>query len=134
MKLDDDSFFVPANFKSLVKSYNPEEFYYLGHQMHEQSKRKTDPKALFNLGAGHALSRASLRRLAQYLPGSDVENSAPVEKQCPRKVTWAEDVTLGECLYKAGGIGHPNNSRDEWGRENFMAFDPLSNFLTIRRP
>lgn len=134
VKLDDDSYFVPSNFKYFVKDFNPEEFYYLGHVMHEFMKPINDPKALFNLGAGHALSRASLRRLSQYLPKSDVENAAPVEKQCPNWMTWAEDVFLGECLHLAGGIGHPNHTRDEWGRERFMAFTPSSNFLTIRRP
>ncbi|KAH9257285.1 hypothetical protein BASA81_004442 [Batrachochytrium salamandrivorans] len=134
VKLDDDSYFSAPNFKFLVRNYDPEGYYYLGHQMHEVSKRADDLQAWFNLGAGHALSRASLRRMALHLPNSDNPNRVPKGQQCPQVYTWAEDVKLGECLYKAGGIGHPNNTRDAWGRENFMAFLPESNFLTVRRP
>ncbi|KAH9257281.1 hypothetical protein BASA81_004438 [Batrachochytrium salamandrivorans] len=134
VKVDDDSYFSGANFKHMVKDFNPEDYYYLGHQMHEVNKRADDPRAWFNLGAGHALSRASLRKMALYLPNSDSPNRVPKDQQCPPTNTWAEDVELSTCLHIVGDIGYPNNSRDAWGRENFMALLPADNFLATRHP
>ncbi|KAH9261905.1 hypothetical protein BASA81_000561 [Batrachochytrium salamandrivorans] len=131
VKLDDDSYFSAGNFKHLVREVDPESFYYVGGQLYMvQGKEST----LFNTGGGYALSRASLRRLALYLPQSARENRVSKEQQCDEELTWAEDVKLGKCLHLAGGIGYPNNSRDAWNRERFMIFQPERSFLKARRP
>ena len=133
IKLDDDTYFVGDNFKSLVQNRNPDDHYYLGHTAYEVSKSVTDPKAPFNLGAGHALSRGSLRRLGPFLPNSNKTLPEGHTRKCDRWVSWAEDVKLSDCLWIAG-IGGPTNSKDTTGRENFMSFPPQDNFVTVRRP
>ena len=70
VKLDDDSYFCGENFKYMVKDLDPDGNWYLGHTVIYSARRVDDPQAEFNLGAGHALSRGSLRDLGPFLPDS----------------------------------------------------------------
>lgn len=131
VKLDDDTFFSGDNFKSLVNGLNPNDLYYLGHTAYHG--QPTKPNSAFNIGAGHAISRGTLRQVAPFLPESKKSLPAGNYTKCPETETWKEDVQLSECLYIAQA-GRPNNTRDAWGRENFLSFIPLDNFVTVRRP
>ena len=86
-------------------------------------------KAPFNLGAGHAISRGTLRAVGPRLPGNDDARNVP-GYHCPRTVTWAEDWEMGRCL-NMSGVGAVTDSRDARGRETFMAFLPKDNFMAI---
>ena len=135
IKLDDDSFFVTENFKLWARDLDPEnEFHYVGHSV---SQSNTQP--LFNLGAGHGVSRKTLKAIAPYLP--DTKGSPiPDDKRCARTVTWAEDVEFRNCLMHVGNainepkLWIPTETRDRHGRYRFMAFPPNDNIVTVKRP
>lgn len=129
VKLDDDSYFSAENFKHLVSNFNPHDYYYLGHAIYSGSHG-------FNLGGGYALSQALLRSIAPYLPTSSRNQTSNNHNnnKCEATETWYEDVEMSKCLHLiAAAAGTPNNSRDVWHRETFMAFTPENNLFTVRR-
>ncbi len=60
LKIDDDTFFSPVNFKGYARYFNPEQPFYMGNTlMHLWQSRNI----VFNAGGCYALSRESLRRV-----------------------------------------------------------------------
>jgi hypothetical protein len=125
VKLDDDTYFSADNFKHVVRNLDPEAPAYLGHTSYHLDYP-------FNLGAGHAISRGTLRVLGPRLPGPD-EAQDRKDFHCDRKLTWAEDWQFAKCLKKAG-VATVVDSRDSLHRETFMAWLVSDNFLAVRRP
>jgi hypothetical protein len=125
VKVDSDSYFSADNFRSMVKSIDPDEHHYFGHTAYFKGHHKE-----FNLGAGYAISRGTLRKLGPYLPSTQSGLSAA--QKCAKWNSWAEDHMFSECLRISGSF-HLSESKDSHGRETFMAFKPIDNFVAVRR-
>jgi len=125
VKLDDDTYFSADNFRHRVRNLDPEQPHYLGHTSHHLDYP-------FNLGAGHAISRGTLRIVGPRFPSDPDPTKDIVGFHCPRKITWAEDWQMGKCLTLAG-VGKVTNSRDAQNRETFMSWLLSDNFITVRR-
>lgn len=124
VKVDDDSYFSTHNFKYMVRNYNSSDLHYLGHTQYHHG-----PRNLFNLGAGYAVSRETLRRASPYFPNRP-EN---FKEKCHPTDTWAEDAQFAHCLRQAN-VGNPTNSRDSKSRETFNLFPPVDTLTLVRRP
>ena len=62
LKIDDDTFFSPINFKGFARYYNPNKPWYFGNTlMHLWRTRNI----VFNAGSCYALSREALRRVTE---------------------------------------------------------------------
>lgn len=135
VKVDDDSFFSPDNFRYMVSSKKlkaSSDWIYLGHTSHHLSKP-------FNLGAGYAVSQAMLRRMGPYFAadGQNDHRELPGKgsSRCPNIGGWEEDVRFFDCLSTATNRkGNVTDGHDRHGREFFMAWKPADNFITVRRP
>jgi len=95
-------------------------------------KDPLDPTAPFNLGGTYAVSRGTLRRVGPFLADSKKRLPPGSKKKCHRYKSWAEDVNFGDCLQLAG-VGTPNRTLDEWGRESFTSGTVMLPFWTVRR-
>ena len=60
LKIDDDTFFSPSNFKGFARYFNPNKKWYLGNTLMHLWK---DRSIVFNAGSCYARSRGALRRL-----------------------------------------------------------------------
>jgi hypothetical protein len=124
VKIDDDSYFSADNFRHLVKNLDPyNEPHYLGHTSYHLA-------APFNLGAGHAISQYTLRKVGPRF-ARNPEKWA-MGYHCEPKATWAEDWQFGKCLQLAN-VGNVTLSQDALHRETFMAWLLRDNFITVRR-
>ena len=105
MKADDDTYVIVENLRHFVSDYDSEKPHYFG--------RKFKPFGTYNSGgAGYVFSRETLRRF-----GEIMEN----KERCP-ETSFAEDVEVGRCLYRAGvEAGHTLDARE---REMFHPLPP----------
>ena len=60
LKIDDDTFFSPINFKGFARYFNPNKKWYFGNTMMHQWQGSN---IVFNAGACYALSRGALKKL-----------------------------------------------------------------------
>ncbi|ETO23130.1 hypothetical protein RFI_14056 [Reticulomyxa filosa] len=122
LKIDDDTFFSPINFKGFVRYLNPFQPYYLGHTLlHLWEKLNV----VFNSGSCYALSKESLRRLTPifskpqflYPDASRQERGTKCFCLCMHRRKAFEDPAMGVCLHSLGI--DPINTMDEHLRERF---------------
>jgi glycoprotein-N-acetylgalactosamine 3-beta-galactosyltransferase len=145
IKLDDDSYFSPENFKYVVRHLSPKtQSIYIGHQLfHIRSP--------FNAGAAYGLSQFGMRILAPYLPyfnettitttmtnhtSNSTQTVATIipstHKKCKMTKTWAEDVEFRSCLIVAN-ISTTFPSWDQHGRDYFEPLSPHELYIYARR-
>jgi len=117
LKIDDDTFFSPENFKGFTRYLDPEQPYYIGHTI---LWRWSSSNIVFNSGSCYALSREAMRRLVPQFSTiiSMASNEGP--SQCIDRDGAGEDPTMGICL-RAVGI-NPLNTLDEDLRNRFVTF------------
>ena len=108
LKIDDDTFFSPVNFKGFARYFDPERAWYLGHTMLHLWRRRN---VVFNAGSCYALSRGALLRLQRGFESASFES--PSAKRRSLDVQWRgclcvdrpgayEDATMGICLRSIG--------------------------------
>ena len=115
VKLDDDTFFSPINFKGFARFYNPEREWYMGNTlMHMWAVFNL----VFNAGSGHALSRGALRRLLDVFESDPFLDPKRMDGPiCTQRPGAAEDSSMGVCLHSIGI--DPINTLDAQYRERF---------------
>ena len=105
IKADDDSFVILENLRYLLSHYNSSNPHYFG--------RHFVPFGGYNSGgAGYVFSHETLIRFVRVMKDPS---------RCRLK-SFAEDAEVGRCL--AVENVHPDDSRDELGRETFHPFAP----------
>ena len=138
LKIDDDTFFSPINFKGFARYLNPNESWYIGHTLLHSWKRGN---VVFNGGSCYALSRGALARLVDIFESESFLNPSTLRKRegrrcnfkclcVPRPGAW-EDVTMSVCLHSIGI--DPLNTLDEQYKERFFPFKESSTSSSTRR-
>ncbi|CAJ0580221.1 unnamed protein product, partial [Mesorhabditis spiculigera] len=111
-KGDDDTYVVVDNLRKYLKNFDPDQPYYIGYRL-----RRRMPDNGYNAGgSGYALSRAAMKIFAEEL--------FPSRELCPYH-EW-EDLAIARCL--AAKKIHPLDTRDELGRQRFLAWRPEEHF------
>ena len=122
LKLDDDTFLSPINFKGFARYFNPNRKWYLGNTLLHKWKGHN---IVFNAGACYAISRGALRELMPVFESDTFLNRTVGKHQtkwafCMDRDGPYEDPTMGVCL-RSIGI-NPTNTLDEQYRERFSIF------------
>jgi hypothetical protein len=133
VKLDDDTYFSPDNFRYVVRNKNPKtEMVYIGHQLFNRGQS-------YVIGACYSISRRMLEIIAPHLPHSnqtqDVNGNLLVK--CRNTHTWSEDLEFRNCLRLIDSKNWlPKYSWDRYGREYFHALHPneVQKLLRVTNP
>ena len=76
LKLDDDTFFSPVNFKGFARYFNPDKKWYFGYtSLHNWE----DYNVVFNTGSCYAISRGALRKLVPVFESHLFRDASPFE-------------------------------------------------------
>jgi len=129
VKVDDDTVFIPANFKRLVS----EKFSarrvpaYLGHAVQQYPHSEADPD--YNVGACYAINYATLELVGWHMDNSQLNG---LGHRCSGYIdsSSAEDVLLELCLRQAYITA--NSTRDSDGREHFLPFRFLTHYRDVK--
>eukprot|EP01083_Nonionella_stella_P150745 480731_1 len=125
LKIDDDTFFSPINFKGFARYFNPNKEWYFGNTLMHLWKSRN---IVFNSGSCYALSRGALRKLVKVFESDTFQNPEPVRKKrgdsckclCMARPGAFEDPSMGICLHSIGI--DPSNTLDQYNRERFSPF------------
>eukprot|EP01084_Bolivina_argentea_P010218 19027_1 len=125
LKIDDDTFFSPINFKGFARYFNPNKPWYFGNTlMHLWRTRNI----VFNAGSCYVLSRGALKKLIKVFESNTFKNPSPTRKKkgenckclCMKRPGAFEDPSMGVCLHSIGI--DPTNTLDKYNRERFSPF------------
>ena len=119
LKIDDDTFFSPINFKGFARYFNPDKDWYFGNTLMHQWKSRN---VVFNAGSLYALSRGALRKLVTIFESESFEKHgrSTGSVYCRKRRGDKEDMTMGVCLHSVGI--DPVNTLDARYRERFSLY------------
>ncbi|XP_038045095.1 glycoprotein-N-acetylgalactosamine 3-beta-galactosyltransferase 1-like [Patiria miniata] len=119
MKADDDTYVIVDNLRHFLRDKDSCAPVYYGHHFQWYIEQ-----GYMSGGAGYLMSKEALVRLVGQLR---------MEDNCgaPKPMTLAEDLTVGQCMMKAGVLA--GDSRDELNRSRFLPFD-LETFFKNNLP
>ena len=126
LKIDDDTFFSPINFKGFARYFNPNRKWYLGSTLMHKWKQRN---VVFNAGACYALSRGALEAVIPIF-----KTEPFLLRKAPKYAKWLclqrdgpyEDHTMGVCLHSIGI--DPVNTLDREYRERFSLFKESAHY------
>jgi len=119
LKIDDDTYFSPTNFRNYVQYYDPLRPWYMGHTL---LHRWRGDNIIFNSGTCYALSQGSLRLVTPVLEliSSKKPNFGGSRTKCHSRLGDGEDPTISICLRSVGIL--PVNTLSWEHKQRWLTF------------
>lgn len=115
LKIDDDTYFSPINFRNYVQYYDPLRPWYMGHTL---LHRWRGDNIMFNSGTCYAMSQGALRLVTPVLTHISAKkvNNTTIRNQCVKRPGDEEDPTISICLRSVGVLPANTLSREHKNR------------------
>merc|ERR1711971_656095 len=121
LKIDDDTFFSPINFRGFARYFNPESKWYFGTTLMHLWEAKN---VVFNAGSCYAISRGALKKLVGIFESDSFLTTKKGHGSgatfCRKRRGDKEDASMGVCLHSVGI--DPINTLDAQYRERFSLY------------